>query len=104
MTLDPLAQTTVEPAGLGRERQMTSTVRVIEVLGSGCARCFETLRVVRHVVDEAHLECLVVKDESVERMAALGVLRTPAVAFDGRVVVSGRIPKAQEVRQLLGLA
>jgi small redox-active disulfide protein 2 len=83
---------------------MTMSVSVIEVLGPGCARCFETLRVVRHVVDDAHLDCLVQKDESVERMAALGVMRTPAVVFDGRVVLSGRIPKAEEVRQLLGIA
>jgi small redox-active disulfide protein 2 len=83
---------------------MAMSVSVIEVLGPGCARCFETARVVRHVVDEAHLDCLVQKNESVERMAALGILRTPAVAFDGKVVLSGRIPKAEEVRNLLGLA
>jgi small redox-active disulfide protein 2 len=83
---------------------MTTPVGLIEVLGPGCARCFETARVVRHVVDEAHLECVVRKDESVERLAELGVMRTPAVAFDGKVVVSGRIPKAEEVRRLLGLA
>lgn len=83
---------------------MTTTVNVIEVLGPGCARCYETLRVVRHVVDEAHLECLVQKNESVERMADLGVMRTPAVVFDGKVVLSGRIPKTEEVRQLLGLS
>jgi small redox-active disulfide protein 2 len=83
---------------------MTTSVSVIEVLGPGCARCLETLRVVRQVVDEAHLECLVQKDESVERTAALGVMRTPALVFDGKVVLSGRIPKAEEVRQLLGLA
>ena len=65
---------------------MTTSVDVIEVLGPGCARCFETLRVVRHVVDEAHLPCLVQKDESLERMAELGVMRTPAVAFDGKVM------------------
>ena len=50
------------------------------------------------------LHCLVQKNESVERMAELGVMRTPAVAFDGKVVLSGRIPKAEEVRRLLGLA
>ena len=83
---------------------MTTRVSVIEVLGPGCSRCFETLRVVRHVVDQARLECHVQKDESFERMAALGVMRTPAVVFDGRVVLSGRIPKAEEVRRLLGLA
>ena len=79
-------------------------VIMIEVLGPGCARCFETLRVVRHVVDEAHLDCVVRKDESLERMAALGVMRTPAVVFDGKVVLSGRIPKSEEVRHLLGLS
>ena len=60
----------------------------------------ETLRVVRHVVDEARLACAVRKDESLERMAHLGVMKTPAVVFDGSVVLSGRIPKAEEVRRL----
>jgi small redox-active disulfide protein 2 len=79
-------------------------VRVIEVLGPGCPRCHETYRVVRHVVDQAKLDCRVDKNESVARMVELGVLRTPAVALDGQVVLSGRIPKSDEVRQLLGLA
>ena len=82
---------------------MATGVNLIEVLGPGCARCHETFRVVRHVVDEAHVECLVQKNESVERMAELGVLRPPALAFDGTVVLSGRIPKSEEVRHLLGL-
>ena len=79
-------------------------VRVIEVLGPGCSRCYETHRVVRHVVDEAKLDCVVEKSESVDRMIELGVLRTPAVAFDGKLVLSGHIPKSDEVKQLLGLA
>jgi small redox-active disulfide protein 2 len=77
---------------------------VIEILGPGCARCYETHRVFRHVVDEAGLRYEVQKVESLERMAALGVMRTPAVAIDGKVVLSGRIPKAEEARRLLGLA
>lgn len=78
-------------------------VRVIEVLGPGCARCYETHRVVRHVGEQAKLD-LVQKSESVERMVELGVLKTAAVAFDGKVVLSGRIPRSEELRQLLGLA
>ena len=57
-------------------------VQAIEVLGPGCPRCYETHRVVRHVVEEAKLGCLVL--ESVDRMIELGVLRTPAVAA-GRI-------------------
>lgn len=83
---------------------MTPPVSVIEILGPGCARCHETHRVVQHVVDEAKLDCVVRKDASIDRMVELGVLSTPAVAFDGRVVLSGRIPKTEEVRKLLGLS
>jgi small redox-active disulfide protein 2 len=82
---------------------MGTSVGVIEVLGPGCARCYETLRVVRHVIEAAHLKCEIEKNESIERMAEVGVMRTPALVFDGKVVLSGRIPKAEEVRQLLGL-
>ena len=76
----------------------------IEVLGPGCARCKETFRVVRHVVEQSGVDAEVVKDESIERMMALGLMATPGVAVDGRIVVSGRIPKADEVRRLLGVA
>lgn len=83
---------------------MPNPVKAIEILGPGCPRCYETYRVVKHVVDEAGLEYRVEKNESVHRLVDLGVLRTPAIAIDGRVVLSGRIPKAEEVRHLLGLA
>ena len=76
----------------------------IEVLGPGCMRCRETYRVVQHVVEEAGLDAQVVKDESIERMMALGLMATPGVAVDGKIVLSGRIPKAAEVRGFLGVA
>lgn len=79
-----------------------ATPRKIEVLGPGCSRCKETYRVVQHVVEEGAFDVEIVKDESVERMMALGLLSTPGVAIDGKVVLSGRIPKAQEIRDLLG--
>ncbi|HEY0593014.1 MAG TPA: thioredoxin family protein [Thermoanaerobaculia bacterium] len=79
-------------------------MRRIEVLGPGCIRCKETHRVVQHVVEEAGLDVEVVKEESIERMIALGLMATPGLAIDGKVVISGRIPKADEVRRLLGVA
>lgn len=83
---------------------METPIKVIEILGPGCVRCRETQRVVRHIVDEAKLECRVEKIESIDRMVELGLLRTPAIAVDGRVVHQGSIPKSDEVRRLLGLA
>jgi small redox-active disulfide protein 2 len=79
-------------------------VKRIEVLGPGCARCQETYRVVRHVVERAGLPCEVIKNSSVDRMVELGMLASPGVAVDGRLMISGRIPQAEEIRRLLGLA
>jgi small redox-active disulfide protein 2 len=83
---------------------MMPTQKKIEVLGPGCSRCKETFRVVQHVVEQEGLSIEVVKDESIERMMALGLMATPGVVIDGKVVISGRIPKADEVRHLLGVA
>ena len=81
---------------------MSDTLRRrIEILGPGCARCKETYRVVQHVVETGSLPFDVVKVESMERMVALGLTATPGVAIDGKVVVSGRIPKADEIRTIL---
>jgi small redox-active disulfide protein 2 len=81
-----------------------TTHKKIEVLGPGCTRCKETFRVVQHVIQQERLEIELVKDESIERMMALGLMATPGVVIDGKIVVSGRIPKAEEVRRLLGVA
>lgn len=82
---------------------MSNAPKKVEVLGPGCPRCQEAFRVVRHVVESAGLGCEVVKNDSIDRMVELGVMATPAVAVDGRVVLGGRIPKADEVKKLLGI-
>lgn len=91
-----------EPNGW-REEAMSTPAHQVEVLGPGCARCLETYRIVRSVLQQAQLDWPLQKVESTQRMVELGVLRTPAIAVDGKLVSSGRIPKPEEVRQLLGL-
>mgnify|MGYP001766476134 CR=1 FL=1 len=83
---------------------MSDAPVTIEVLGPGCARCQETYRVVRHVVEQSDFACTLTKSEAIDRMVALGVLQTPAIAVNGKLVFAGRIPKVDEVRQLLGIA
>lgn len=80
------------------------SIQKIEVLGPGCSRCKETFRIVQQVVAEAGLVVEIVKDESIERMMALGLMSTPGVAVDGRVVSAGRIPRPDDLKHLLGIA
>lgn len=75
--------------------------RKIEILGPGCTRCRETHRVVQHVVETEKLPFEVEKVESMERMIELGLLATPGIAVDGKILFSGRIPKAEELRAAL---
>ncbi len=77
--------------------------RRIEVLGPGCTRCKETFRVVQSVVEQAGVDADVVKQESIERMMELGLMSTPGIAIDGKIVLFGRVPRVEDVRQALGL-
>ena len=83
---------------------MSDETRRIEVFGPGCARCQETYRVVRHVVEQAGLTCEVVKVDDIKRMISMGIMATPAIAIDGKVVMTGRVPKSDEIQRLLGIA
>ena len=83
---------------------MPTAITKVEVLGPGCARCQEVHRIVRQVVEELGLTCAVVKSESYPRMIELGIMATPAIAIAGKVVMAGRVPKADEVRRALGVA
>jgi small redox-active disulfide protein 2 len=77
--------------------------RTIEILGSGCTRCQETYRIVEDVIETEHFDADLVRSESVARLMHLSVLATPAVAVDGEIVFSGRIPDPDDVRKFLGI-
>jgi small redox-active disulfide protein 2 len=74
---------------------------VITVYGPGCARCYETERVVRNVLAELQRDADLQKVSDYQAIAAAGVMATPAVAIDGVVKLCGRIPKKDEVRAWL---
>ncbi len=73
----------------------------ITVYGPGCAKCKETERRLRHVVEQTGVEAVVTKATDFAEMAKAGVLTTPAVAVDGVVKIAGHIPSEDEIRALL---
>lgn len=69
----------------------------IKVLGSGCANCKTTLKLIEEVAAE---KGVAVKLEKVEDMAAIlgyGVMSTPGVVIDGQVVHSGGVPSRDKI-------
>lgn len=70
---------------------------LIRVLGSGCARCKETESIVAAAVQEAGNGATVEKVADFKEMMKLGVMSTPAVVIDNKVMCTGRVPSRSEV-------
>lgn len=69
----------------------------ITIYGPGCAKCHETERRVRHVVDQCGVDASIRKASDFAEMAKAGILITPAVAINGLIRSSGRIPSEDEI-------
>jgi small redox-active disulfide protein 2 len=73
----------------------------IKVLGSGCANCKTTLKLIEEV---AQARGVAVNLEKVDDMAAIlgyGVMSTPGVVVDGKVVHAGGVPDRKKVESWL---
>ncbi len=72
-------------------------MKVIEVLGPGCANCQKVEANARAAVAMAGVEAEVRHVTDYREIAARGVMSTPGLIIDGRVVSSGRIPNAGDI-------
>jgi small redox-active disulfide protein 2 len=73
----------------------------IKVLGSGCANCKTTLKLIEEV---AQARGVSINLEKVDDMAAIlgyGVMSTPGVVIDGKVVHAGGVPDRKKVESWL---
>lgn len=73
----------------------------IEVLGPGCANCKRLEENAREAVAMAGVEAEVVKIVDYREIAARGVMNTPGLVIDGKVVSVGRVPSAGDIAMWL---
>lgn len=76
----------------------------IEVLGPGCRSCVSLDKLTNEVVAELGIDAEVTKVEDYAQIASYNVMSTPGLVIDGKVMLSGRVPKAAELRDLLSSA
>ena len=72
-------------------------MNLIEVLGPGCANCMRLERAAREAVAMAGVEAEVRHVTDYAEIAARGVLQTPGLVIDGKVVSDGRVPTAGDI-------
>jgi small redox-active disulfide protein 2 len=70
----------------------------IKVLGPGCARCFELERRVKRALEELKAEAAVEKISDIKKIVEYGIMSTPGLVIDGRVICSGRVPSSDEIK------
>jgi small redox-active disulfide protein 2 len=72
-------------------------MKIIEVLGPGCANCQRLEANAREAVAMAGVEAEVRHVTDYREIAAQGVMSTPGLVIDGKVVSVGRIPSAGDI-------
>ena len=77
----------------------------LEILGSGCANCKKLMSVTEAAVRDLGIEdAELVKVEDFPKIMAYGVMATPALAIDGKLVMSGKVPSQAEVSSMITTA
>lgn len=72
-------------------------MKLVQVMGPGCAKCNETAKIVEEAIAESGVEARMEKVSDFVEIARLGVFTTPAVAINGEVKVVGKVPKKADV-------
>ncbi|MFN4141232.1 thioredoxin family protein [Aestuariivirga sp.] len=69
----------------------------IKVLGPGCAKCKATVDVIDRVAKETGKAVSIEKIEDMRNIVSFGVMTTPAVVIEGKVVHKGSVPSHDQV-------
>ena len=74
---------------------------IIKVLGTGCPKCKALEKATRDAVAESGIEATVTKVDDIVDILNFGVMTTPALVIDGKVVVKGKVPSVAEIKSLI---
>jgi len=74
----------------------------IAILGMGCATCNKLEDTVRQAVKETGIDAQVEHVTDIKQIMAYGVMTTPALAIDGKVVAAGKLPALADIKKMIG--
>jgi small redox-active disulfide protein 2 len=73
----------------------------IKVLGTGCSKCKSLEKATKEAVEKTGVNATITKVEDIVEIMQFGVMTTPALVIDGKVVVKGKVPSVSELVKLL---
>lgn len=74
----------------------------IQILGTGCAKCEKLAANTKQAADNLGLKYEIEKISELNQIMSFGVMTTPALAIDGKVLVTGKVPSPADIEKLIG--
>lgn len=76
-------------------------MKTLQILGTGCPKCRKLAEATEEAASSLGIEYKLEKITDISAIMSFGVMMTPALAVDGKVKLSGKIPSADELRKIL---
>ena len=73
----------------------------IKILGTGCAKCKTLEKLTREVVEQNGIDATITKVEDIVEIMKFNIMSTPALVVNGQVEIKGRVPSADEIKNVL---
>lgn len=73
----------------------------IIILGPGCPNCKTLEKNTIVALEELNITANVQKEQDIVKIMSYGIMRTPGIVINGKVVLSGRLPSMSELKELL---
>jgi small redox-active disulfide protein 2 len=70
---------------------------IIKILGSGCSRCEKLFKKVNKVINDNNINAEVIKTDDVKEFVKYGILMTPALVINEKLVYSINVPSEKEI-------
>jgi len=73
----------------------------IKILGTGCPKCKKLEKLTHEVVEQNNINATITKVEDIVDIMKFNILSTPALIVNGTIEIRGRVPSAEEIKQIL---
>ncbi len=73
----------------------------IKILGTGCANCKVLEKMVYNVLAEMNISANVEKVEDITKIMSYGIMQTPGLVINKKVVLAGKLPSIKELKEII---